>query len=117
MGAPPSVAVGLASSARAIVGRRAQCETAEIDAGRVVDQNARMARGWESKSVESQQSEPEPAQRKRQLTAEEQERATRREGLEMSLGRIMLELETARSGVHRTALQNALKFLDEELAK
>jgi len=76
-----------------------------------------MARGWESKSVESQQSEPEPAQRKRQLTAEEQAQATRREGLELSRGRILRELETARSDVHRTALQNALKFLDEELGK
>jgi hypothetical protein len=75
-----------------------------------------MARGWESKSVESQQSEPEPAQRKR-LTAEEQERARKREALELSRGRILRELETARSEVHRAALQNALKFLDEELAK
>jgi hypothetical protein len=76
-----------------------------------------MARGWESKSVESQQSEPEPAQRKRQLTAEEQAQAKRREGLELSRSRILRELETARSDVHRTALQNALKFLDEELGK
>jgi len=76
-----------------------------------------MARGWESKSVESQQSEPEPAQKKRPLTAAEQAQATRREGLELSRGRILRELETARSDVHRTALENALKFLDEELGK
>jgi len=76
-----------------------------------------MARGWESKSVESQQSEPQSATGKRQLTAEEQERARRREGLELSRGRIVRELETARSEVHRAALENALKFLDEELAK
>jgi hypothetical protein len=76
-----------------------------------------MARGWESKSVESQQSEPEPAQRKRPLTAAEQAKATRREGLELSRARILRELETARSDVHRTALQNALRYLDEELAK
>ena len=76
-----------------------------------------MARGWESKSVESQQSEPNPTQGKKRLTAEEVERARKREGLEMSRGRIMRELETTRSDVHRTALENALKFLDEELAK
>ena len=76
-----------------------------------------MARGWESKSVESQQSEPEPAQRKRQLTAEEQQQATKREALELSRGRILRELETARSDVHRTALENALRYLDEELGK
>ncbi|HEU4887155.1 MAG TPA: hypothetical protein VFV49_04660 [Thermoanaerobaculia bacterium] len=75
-----------------------------------------MARGWESKSVESQQSEPEPAQTKR-LTAEQLERARKREGLELSRSRITRELETATSQVHRTALQNALKFLDEEIAK
>lgn len=76
-----------------------------------------MARGWESKSVESQQSEPEPAQGRRRLTAEELERARRREGLELSRSRIMRELETAQSDVHRTALQNALTFLDAEIAK
>jgi hypothetical protein len=76
-----------------------------------------MARGWESKSVESQQAEPELVQSRKQLSAEDQERARKREGLELSRGRVVRELETARSDVHRTALQNALKFLDEELAK
>jgi hypothetical protein len=76
-----------------------------------------MARGWESKSVESQQSEPELNTGKRQLTAEQAERARKREGLEMSRARITRELETARSDVHRTALQNALAFLDAEIAK
>lgn len=76
-----------------------------------------MARGWESKSVESQQHESQPATTKRALTAEEAERARKREGLELSRARIVRELETARSDVHRTALQNALQFLDEELKK
>jgi hypothetical protein len=76
-----------------------------------------MARGWESKSVESQQAEPELNTGKRQLTAEQLERARKREGLELSRSRITRELETATSEVHRTALQNALTFLDEEIAK
>ena len=76
-----------------------------------------MARGWESKSVESQQSEPQPAHGKRALTPEETERARKREGLELSRSRVMRELETARSDVHRTALRNALQYLDEEIAK
>lgn len=76
-----------------------------------------MARGWESKSVESQQSEPEPVQGKAKLTAEETERVRKREGLELSRARIVRELESARSDVHRTALQNALTFLEEEIAK
>lgn len=76
-----------------------------------------MARGWESKSVESQQSEPDPAQEKRRLTAEQLERARKRDSLELSRSRVTRELETATSEVHRTALQNALTFLDEEIAK
>jgi hypothetical protein len=76
-----------------------------------------MARGWESKSVESQQSVDDVAATKRRVSAEESERAAKRASLELSRGRVMRELETARSGVHRTALENALKFLDEELAK
>ena len=76
-----------------------------------------MARGWESKSVESQQSEPQPASAKVPRSAEELERARKRESLELSKARITRELETATSEVHRTALQNALDYLNAELAK
>jgi hypothetical protein len=76
-----------------------------------------MARGWESKSVESQQAESNPGAGKRKLTADEQDRARKRESLELSRNRILRELETATAPVHRTALENALKFLDDELAK
>jgi hypothetical protein len=75
-----------------------------------------MARGWESKSVESQQTE-DVGSGKKKAPAEEVERAAKRASLELSRGRVMRELETARSEVHRTALQNALDFLNEELAK
>nr|MDQ3283146.1 hypothetical protein [Acidobacteriota bacterium] len=77
-----------------------------------------MARGFESKSVESQQTKPVDAGApKQKLTAEERERMAKRESLEMSRARVVRELEAARSDVHRTALQNALDFLDSELAK
>jgi len=76
-----------------------------------------MARGWESKSVESQQAESTPAAGKRKPTADEQDRARKRESLELSRNRIRRELETAKAPVHRTALENALKFLDDEIAK
>lgn len=76
-----------------------------------------MARGWESKSVESQQSEPDPTPGKRRLTAEQLEQTRKRESLELSRARVARELETATSDVHRAALQNALRFLDEEIAK
>jgi hypothetical protein len=76
-----------------------------------------MARGWESKSVESQQNEsPERGATQRE-SAEEIERRRKRESLELSRTRVARELEAARSSVHRAALENALKFLDEELEK
>lgn len=75
-----------------------------------------MARGWESKSVESQQTET-ASEKKARVTAEELERARKRESLELSRTRVTRELETARTETHRAALQNALQFLDDELAK
>lgn len=75
-----------------------------------------MARGFESKSVESQQTPP-LSEKKARLTAEDLERASKRESLELSRTRVQRELETAKSDVHRTALQNALKFLDDELSR
>lgn len=76
-----------------------------------------MARGWESKSVESQQIETLEPDTRRRGTAEEIERTRKRESLELSRSRVKRELEAARSPVHRTALENALRFLDDELAK
>jgi hypothetical protein len=75
-----------------------------------------MARGWESKSVESQQSEPLEAPRE-VLAPEEQERRQKRQSLELSRGRVARELDTARTSVHRSALENALRYLDDELRK
>lgn len=75
-----------------------------------------MARGWESKSVESQQSETFERGR-RSVTPEELERRSKRESLELSRSRVARELEAARSPVHRAALENALQYLDDELKK
>jgi hypothetical protein len=76
-----------------------------------------MARGWESKSVESQQSEVETGTGRRRLTHEEQDRVSRRQSLETQRTRVMRELENARSATHRAALENGLKYLDDELTK
>lgn len=76
-----------------------------------------MARGWESKSIESQQMETFEVDTRRRWSAEEIERTRKRESLELSRSRVKRELETARSPVHRTALENALRFLDEEVEK
>ena len=76
-----------------------------------------MARGWESKSVESQQIETFRSGAARNESAEQVERRQKRESLEHSRSRVSRELEAARSPVHRTALENALRFLDDELRK
>lgn len=76
-----------------------------------------MARGWESKSVESQQDETFSARTVPKISADEIERRQKRESLEHSRARVSRELEAARSPVHRTALENALRFLDDELRK
>lgn len=76
-----------------------------------------MARGWESKSVESQVADREIAERSAKLERDEAVRDEKRHTLEMSRRRIVRELETATSHVHRVALENALKFLDDELKR
>ena len=75
-----------------------------------------MARGWESKSVESQQSEVFDGGRER-LSEHEVARRQKRESLELSRGRVARELDAARTSVHRAALENALRYLDDELRK
>ena len=77
-----------------------------------------MARGFESKSVESQQSEAS-YERKHvpRETAEDVERRQKRESLQLSRARVSRELAGAKTPVHRSALENALRFLDDELKK
>ena len=76
-----------------------------------------MARGFESKSVESQQSDRFDRPERRQEPAEDIERRQKRDSLELSRSRVLRELEGARTPVHRAALENALSFLDGELRK
>jgi hypothetical protein len=76
-----------------------------------------MARGWESKSVESQIETDVRADRGEALTPEERERRRQRESLEMSRRRVLQEMETTRSEVRRASLAQALAFLEEEIGK
>ncbi len=76
-----------------------------------------MARGWESKSVESQiddagsRSNPgEP------LTLQQRQLQIKRQGFELSRRRVLRELEATRSAVRRASLEQALVFLDQEIA-
>jgi hypothetical protein len=77
-----------------------------------------MARGWESKSVESQIADAEPAgERRARLSAAQRELENRRRGFELSRARVRSELEATTAPVRRAALESALAFLDGELAK
>jgi hypothetical protein len=80
-----------------------------------------MARGWESKGVESQIEDRQQQSKRISATdreaIEQRERDQKRKSLETSRRRIQRELATAHSETHRTALRNALAFLDEELKK
>jgi len=71
-----------------------------------------MARGWESKSVESQiedaGSGSNRSSQEDPLTPEQRAVWNRLRGLELSRKRVLQDLETARSPVRRTALEQAL---------
>ncbi len=76
-----------------------------------------MARGWESKSVESQIEDADRLERGEVLTPEQRELRRKRESLELSRRRVLQDLAAARSEIHRAALEKALAFLDEEIRK
>lgn len=78
-----------------------------------------MARGWESKSVESQieGADTRSKDRGQTLTQEEREMKHKRVGLELSRRRVLQEMEATKSDVRRASLQQALTFLDEEIRK
>jgi uncharacterized protein with von Willebrand factor type A (vWA) domain len=75
-----------------------------------------MSRGWESKSVEEQQSQaaaPKPAAQENQ--AEAAERKRQRQLLELQRERILSERTS--SPHRRSALENALADVEEKLAE
>ncbi|HJX27707.1 MAG TPA: hypothetical protein VJ885_07310 [Thermoanaerobaculia bacterium] len=80
-------------------------------------EDSSMARGWESKSVESQIETDVRADRGQALTPEERENRRKRESLELSRRRVLQEMETTRSDARRASLEQALAFLEEEIGK
>ncbi len=78
-----------------------------------------MARGWESKSVESQVQEQQTTSPKKRSkkSSEEVERDHKRHSLEMSRRRIVSELKGTQSQLRKTSLEAALQYLDSELGK
>lgn len=77
-----------------------------------------MARGWESKSIEEQQSEvrqqsvPQPQQ-----TPEQIEGRCKRDGLILSRKNAEAQLSRATNPAHRQMLERALADLDREIAR
>ncbi len=78
-----------------------------------------MARGWESKSVESQieSAQSESKSRGPRLTTEEANRLRERESLELSRKRVLHDLGTAVNPRYREILQSALAHLDKQLTE
>jgi len=79
-----------------------------------------MARGWESKDVESQvesSKEPMAAPGKAPKTAEQLQKDRERQGLELSRKRIANDLESATHPNHRKSLEAALAHLDKKISE
>jgi hypothetical protein len=72
-----------------------------------------MARGWESKNIESQQEEAQkPRDTRPALTAEERERIQQRRAVELALAAKRVELANATSDAHRAYVRRAISDLE-----
>jgi hypothetical protein len=75
-----------------------------------------MARGFESKSVESQQEEAQRSKITRPaLSPEDQARQTRRTGLELALAQTQSEMTTACRPAHREMLKLRLAAIQAQI--
>jgi len=82
--------------------------------------NVRMARGWESKSVEAQQEEASAKSGesgKRKMSAEEAAVFRQKENLRLARQRLLQQLEASSNPRHRKVLQDALAAVEEKLGK
>lgn len=77
-----------------------------------------MARGWESKEVESQIEAAEEARAMRAAAGSSAQIALRceRESLELSRTRVLQDMHNATNDRYKQMLQRSLDFLDEKLA-
>ena len=78
-----------------------------------------MARGWESKSVEEQQSAVEDRQHdkdKAAVKASDVERRKRKQGLLLERGRLTREMEQSHKKQYLVLLERALAHIDAEIA-
>jgi hypothetical protein len=77
-----------------------------------------MARGWESKAIESQQEDASrTTARKPVLSEHERERLAQRQTIELSRARLSHDLSRATAPPHRAMLERALADLDAALER
>lgn len=77
-----------------------------------------MARGWESKAIESQQEEAARAKRpRRELSAEERALSERRQVLALALANARSELGAAHAPAHRSMLEQKIAAIEAELTR
>ena len=78
-----------------------------------------MARGWESKSVESQieSAEANRSKSSQRPTPEQQEAGRERQRLELARAYLLQRIALAANPAHGHGLQQALKEIEEKLAR
>lgn len=76
-----------------------------------------MARGWESKSVEEQQAAMSEQRKttRAPISAEEQQKNRKREGLLLSRQRLSQQLQAACNPRHRQMLEQSIAELERQL--
>jgi hypothetical protein len=86
---------------------------------RISDYHRHMARGWESKSVEEQQSEANrgKAETRVQLSAEEKAQQHSKNSLMLARRQVIEQLERAANPRHREMLERALSDLETQIAR
>lgn len=80
--------------------------------------NGSMAKGWESKSVESQMDAAEErrdAERKEALTEEQKKRKREQQGLLLAQANLRSQLEASTNELYRQTLQAALDDLERRI--
>ena len=77
-----------------------------------------MARGWESKSVESQVEARDELRKVRMpnRTPEQMEIERKSDGLLLQRVRVMREIESSSNARHRKTLEEGLKYLEDSLS-
>lgn len=78
-----------------------------------------MARGWESKSVESQMeaAEDRASAKKPALTSDQLELSAKRQSLELTRTRVLSDLQTACNARYRAQLHAALRHVETQIAE